>query len=100
MATFQIMYWHDIPAQIKVKDEHGTVKKMLPDRFQQAIDSAAMGRGKTDADAYLDGWRWSRRETRDGSAQDVADALAEELDQSYPQTRLREMILAHARNKD
>jgi len=36
------------------------VKRMMPDRFQAAIDAYAMKDGSTDMDAYLDGWRWGR----------------------------------------
>ncbi len=97
MAKYQIMYWQDIPAQIKAQDKSGRVKKMLPPRFQKAIDSAAMGAGKTDSKAYMDGWQWGPKEQREGSANDVAEALATELDEAFPQERLREIILAHAR---
>ena len=51
VATYQVMYWQNIPSQIKVRDENGTVKKMLPARFQEAIDSAAVAAGRTETDA-------------------------------------------------
>ncbi|HMR63421.1 MAG TPA: virulence factor [Anaerolineae bacterium] len=96
MAKYQIMSWHDIPSQLKATDENGTVKRMLPDRFQQAIDSAAIAAGKSDSEAYLDGWQWSRRQERPGSAEAVVEALLAELDAAYPKERLRQMILNHA----
>jgi len=99
MAKYQIMYWHNIPSQIKARDKEGMVKKMLPDRFRQAIDSAAMAQGKTESDAYLSGWTWGPKEKREGSAEVVAQALVGELDQAFPKSRLRELILAHARSK-
>ena len=99
MATYQIMYWHDIPRQIKAKDQTGTVKRGLPPRFQKAIDSAALAARKTDHDAYLNGWKWGPKEERSGRAVDVAEALLAELDEAYPKDRLREMIMAHVRKK-
>ena len=68
VATYQIMYWQDIPSQIKARDENGIVKKMLPSRFQEAIDSAAVAAGKAEADAYLDGWQWGGKQHRPGDS--------------------------------
>jgi hypothetical protein len=89
------MYWQDIPRQVKAKDETGTVKRILPDRFQKAINSAAIGASKSDPDAYMNGWKWGPREERTGPAKVVAEALVAELDAAYPQERLRALIKAH-----
>jgi hypothetical protein len=91
------MYWQDIPSQIKARDKNGIVKKMLPPRFQEAIDSAAVAAGKTETDAYLDGWQWGKKQERPGSAETVAAAVLAELDAAYSKGRLRELILAHTR---
>ena len=88
MASYQVMFWKHIPSQVKAWDSAGEVKRMLPDRFQVAIDAFAMKDGSTDMDAYLDGWAWGAVEERDGSAQDVLDAVAADLDASYPRARL------------
>lgn len=88
MAHYQVMYWKHIPSQVKAWDGGGEVKRMLPDRFQVAIDAYAMKDGSTDMDAYLEGWAWSPAEEREGSAQDVLDAVAAEIDASYPRARL------------
>ena len=99
MATYQIMYWQDIPRQVKAKDQTGTVKRFLPDRFQKAINSAAIAASKGDPDAYMNGWKWGPREERPGPAQDVAEALVAELDLAYPQERLRALIKNHVRQR-
>ena len=99
MATYQIMYWQDIPRQVKAKDETGTGKRFLPDRFQKAINSAAIVASKTDPDAYMNGWKWSPKEERTGAAEDVAEALVAELDAVYPQERLRALIKTHLRKR-
>ena len=88
MAKYQVMFWKHIPAQIKAWDERGEVKRMLPDRFQAAIDAYAMKDGSTDMDAYLEGWRWSETQERPGSAEDVASAVVAELDADNPRSRL------------
>ena len=92
MATYQIMYWKDIPAQVKATDGDGTAKAILPERFAEAIDAAAMAEGSADSDDYLAGWDWSDAEERDGSAQEVVDVLVAELDAAYPKDRLIDMI--------
>ncbi len=97
MVTYQIMYWQNIPAQVKVQDGRQRAKKMLPKRFQKAIYSAAIAAGKTDSDAYMTGWQWGPKEERSGTVPEVAKALVAELDAAYPKSRLRELIMTHAR---
>jgi hypothetical protein len=95
MARYQIMYWKDIPSQVKAEGDGGTAKAMLADRFQQAIDAAAMADGSTGTDAYLEGWAWGKKQDRDGSAQDVVNALVAEIEAEYTQERLREIVREH-----
>lgn len=42
MAKLITVYWRDIPAQVIVKQGRRTAKVQLPERFQEAIDRAAM----------------------------------------------------------
>ena len=52
----------------------------LPDRFQERIDLMAARRGLQEADAYLAEWKWSDEEDREGSAEEVAEAVRAELE--------------------
>jgi len=52
----------------------------MPDRFQVRIDLMAARRGLQDADAYLAQWKWSEEEDREGSAEEVAEAVRVELE--------------------
>jgi len=88
MAKYQVMFWKHIPAHVKAWDEKGEVKRLLPDRFQAAIDAYAMKDGSTDMDAYLEGWRWGETQERAGSAEDVASAVVTELDVANPRSAL------------
>jgi len=88
MAKYQVMFWKHIPAQVKAWDESGEVKRMLPDRFQAAIDAYAMKDGSTGMDAYLEAWRWGDEGERTGSPEDVAGALVKELDAANPRSTL------------
>ena len=87
-AKYQGMFWKHIPAQVKAWDERGEVKRMLPDRFQAAIDAFAMKDGSTEMDAYLEAWQWGDAQERAGSAEDVANALVKELDAANPRSKL------------
>ena len=46
MAKMTTVYWRDIPAQVIVKKGRESAKVMLSQRFQEAIDRAAMRAGK------------------------------------------------------
>ena len=88
MAKYQVMFWKHIPAQVKAWDGQGEVKRMLPDRFQAAIDAFAMKEGSTEMDAYLEGWRWGDPQERSGGAEEVATTVVKELDAANPRTTL------------
>ena len=53
MADVIVVYWRDIPAQIIVGKGRKASKVQLPERFEQAIDRAAMKIGAEDTDSYL-----------------------------------------------
>ena len=80
MATYKILYWQEIPSQIKSEDELDDLTVPMPDRFQERIDLMAARRGLQDADAYLAQWKWSEEEDREGSAEEVAEAVRVELE--------------------
>lgn len=84
MATYQILSWHGIPLQVRAKDASGRCSWLLAGRFQEAADAAAMLAGLTKADAYVEGLSWSDRAEREGSAEDVAQAIAAELEAAHP----------------
>ena len=79
MATYKVLYWQEVPSQVKAEDDFDDVTLPLPDRFQERIDRLAAERGLGGADDYLAQWRWSDDEERDGSAQAVAEAVRDDL---------------------
>jgi hypothetical protein len=88
LASYQVMFWKHIPSQVKAWEGETQAKRMMPDRFQVAIDAFAMKDGSTDMDAYLDGWHWGPVEERDGTPEEVLDSVIQELDTSHPRARL------------
>lgn len=72
------IYWRDIPSQVTAKAGRKTAKVMLPNRFQEAIDRAAMRAGKGSSDAYMEDWRRDRSPC-DNDLQTVAQQAADEI---------------------
>ncbi len=83
MATYQVLYWQEIPAQVRAEDNADEVKLELDARFQEHIDKVATERGVTGTDEYLDAWAWGDELEREGSAQDVAESVKKELEESF-----------------
>jgi len=83
MASYQILYWQEIPSQIKTWDDFDEVKLELSSKFILMIDKAAKDQGLTGEDDYLAQWRWSDEEERAGSPEEVAEAVKKELEEKF-----------------
>ena len=70
---------------VEARDDADTITRPLSDRFQQLIDSAAVQLGIHGQDAYLELWDRGQPQERAGSAADVADAVAAELEARFPE---------------
>ncbi len=92
MPDVTIVYWRDIPAQVIVGKGRRGAKAALPERFEQAIDRAAMKVGAADTDAYLSEWRKAEPYAVEGDASEVVAAEAARLDREYDQARLKTLI--------
>jgi hypothetical protein len=80
VATYTILYWQEIPSQIKAADGLDDVTLPLDSRFMERIDQLAAQRGLQGTDDYLAQWRWSDEQEREGAAEDVARAVKRELE--------------------
>ena len=80
MTTYKILYWQEIPTQIKVEDESEDLNVMLDGKYMAQVDILAAKRGLQAADDYLAQWKWSEEEEREGSAREVAEAVKAELE--------------------
>jgi methanogenic corrinoid protein MtbC1 len=78
-SQFQILYWQDIPSEIKAWDDFDEVKLNLPEKFIIRIDASAQKQGLISQDAYAAHFRWSDPAERAGSPREVAEALCKEL---------------------
>jgi hypothetical protein len=92
MPDVTIVYWRDIPAQVIVGRGRSGSKVQLPERFEQAIDRAAMKTGAAGTDDYLAEWRKGEPYPVDGLPGDVAAAEAARLDAEFDQDRIKALI--------
>ena len=87
MAEYQVLYWKDIPAQVRIFDGKRRVSRQMPPEFQEAIDRRAMQEGLAGTDAYLAHWEWTDRRKRPGDPQEVLRAVIEELERTYDEQK-------------
>ena len=96
MVKLTLISWRDIPSQVIGQRGRQREKGMLSQRFQEAIDRAAMRAGKGGSDAYIAEWRRDRTslDTDDDLGAIVAGEL-ERLEAEYSDERLTQMIKNH-----
>lgn len=90
-GQYQIIYWRDIPSQIKAKVKRKRMSRPLTDRFLQTIDAAAMASGETDTDEYLAEWKPSPWQPIEGDPNEFLDALAAKIEADYTGKRLSQL---------
>ena len=83
MARYQILYWEHIPLGVKATDVNGTVRENLPPRFQEAVERATANAGQSSAAAYTSMFKWGKEREREGTAGEVANVIAKELDETW-----------------
>jgi hypothetical protein len=69
----------------------------LSERFQEAIDAAAMRAGLIGTDAYLEEWRREQRECGEDLESEVAEETAW-LEAAYPDDTLERLVRADGRD--
>ena len=92
MAQVTIVYWRDMPAQVIVGKGRRGAKAPLPERFEQAIDRAAMKSGAAETDDYLEGFRKADPYPVDGEDAEVAAQEAARIDAEYDRDKLKALI--------
>ena len=87
-TTCEILFWRDIPAQVKTRAGRQRAARQLSERFQQAIDVAAMRAGMSGTDDYLAEWKSRPAPDREEPPEPAAEILAAELERTYTPERL------------
>lgn len=94
MPELTIIFWRDIPAQVIAGSGRRAVKRLLPERFEQAIDRCAMKVGAKDSDAYLADWRRVVIGLREGTDTEAAEAELARILTDYDAAKLAQLIEA------
>ncbi|OIP88024.1 MAG: hypothetical protein AUK37_00195 [Rhodobacterales bacterium CG2_30_65_12] len=92
MPLVTIVYWREIPAQVIVGKGRAAAKRPLPERFEQAIDRAAMKAGLAGTGDYLAEWRRAAPVEIAGDPAEIAAAETARLDAAYGPARLKALI--------
>ena len=88
MTRYRVLSWDGIPAQVKASAEgERPVSVQLSNWFIEHIDREAMRRDLAGSDEYLEKWDWSDYMEREGTAEEVAAAVAAELEAEWEERR-------------
>jgi hypothetical protein len=94
MASLTVISWRDIPAQVIVRRGRETAKVRLSDRFQEAVDRAAMRAGKGSSDLYLAEWKRSDPTPCGDDIEQEAAAEARRIEERYSDEDLERLVRA------
>lgn len=86
-----VIYWRDIPAQVRANSGRERAAAALPQRFMIAVDRAAMAADKTKVHEYVAEWREESRPCGP-DLQNEADVEAKKIVADYPQNLVRTYV--------
>jgi hypothetical protein len=93
VAGLTLIKWRDIPMQIVVRDDAGrSARRLLPERFQEAVDAAAMVAGLIGSDDYTEQMAMERSDVSDdleAEAQAAEDAVLQEWTEDVLKVAIR-----------
>lgn len=91
MARYRVLFWRHIPLGVKATDVNGVVRVNLPARFQKAFQEAVARRSTIDEGTTYttSSFRWSEPEIREGSATNVANLIAQEIEAEWVEEKAR-----------
>ena len=92
MAQLTVVYWRDILAQVIVKKGRDSAKIQLTERFEKAIDRAAMRANLRDTDSYLGEWGRAAPIEVSDELQAEVDKKAAELEAQFDDAKLKALV--------
>ena len=94
MAKLITVFWRDIPSQVMARKGRDTRKILLSERFQEAIDRAAMRAGKGSSEANMSELRRETIRCDDADLEAAVQARAQELEAGFSEEDLLALIRA------
>ncbi len=92
MTSYQVLFWHNIPLQVRAKEGRERASKALTARFQNAVDNASMQANMTESDAYLSLLHWDSPIEGEGNPEELASRVAAELEEKYKKIDWRKSV--------
>ena len=93
-AELTVIHWRDIPMQLVARGANGaSARALLTERFQEAVDAAAMVAGLIGSDDYTEQMRMDRRPCGDDLDAEV-EATRAALEDEWTDDILRAAIRA------
>lgn len=93
---YQVIYWRDIPAQLRLQQGRSRLSHALPEIFQKTVYRAAFRAKAITGDAYQDSWRaegWFLYKGSVGELDEAATSIADEVVTAYSEARLDALAL-------
>lgn len=97
MATYQVLYWQDIPSLVEANDGTTSHKEQLSFQFQELIDLVATKMDIVGSDAYLEEWRKGPPTERGGTPEEVAKSVAREFEARFDAIRTEALVKCGAK---
>ena len=104
MVRYQIIYWRDVPTQVRVKAGRKRASSMLPQRFQQTMYRAAYRAKAISGDAYSESFRQSEWQTistelaKSTTLDAIVQSIVHTIDVDYSDEQLNGLALNKGRN--
>jgi Virulence factor len=99
VAELTVISWRDIPLQVVARNGRESSRVLLPERFQEAVDAAAMSAGLIGSDDYTEQMRMDRSDCGD-DLEAEAQTAADRLQSAWPDDVLRAAIRAGGFRRD
>lgn len=90
-----IQMFNQIPMQVKLTDGMTEQRFGLPDRFKEAVFTAQQSKENVVLDR-----QWKEHGVRYGDLEDIGKEVVDEINASYPDKRLENLIKASTENKE
>lgn len=92
MTEYQIIYWRDIPVQVRVRQGRERRSQSLPERFQAAAKRAAYRARAITGEAYMSAWNNTPWQPHAASFDEALPAIVATIEAGYPPERLIQLI--------
>ena len=93
MPKLKVIYWHDIPGQVVIREGRSSTRMRLSPRFMKAIESASHRLKKQNQDVLFDPWR-NVDQPYNGDVREQAKILVNTLEEEYSDSVLEKLSRA------